>query len=740
MGRQEYNNGLAKLRELRTAIGQADKEVAAAEKVVAAAAAARAKLGDQRARQVMQLASFEGAKADVIAKAGGMSVGDVVDIAPLLDPTPADRRTTAPAAQPQPEPAPAQSAPVTTDAEPVPAASVVEPEPAPAEGTAFAPEPGTGTSEAEQPTVATAVPEQTPAAEERPQVQESGFRELPSIPTGAAGADFTRLDPNLVSTRPNFDHTMRSMVFLDAATGEMTLKDQVVRVDLGGRTPGEILDAVQAAAPGTERIYITAGDPWHIGAERYPTLIAAVAAWLNTPSQKWGVAAGRGRDAAAGHFAHERHPVGRYKRVNPAPKDKGVEILSAGQWFDTKGADVALVRAAFLLLYNALRANRGWEKAALLGFPSLTGLDLWRRTIPTKGDWARGYPAPGMEVRELMHATAGQGRTELILPPRVSERLSGLVELDRTFAYAKHTWKSGVGEPRRLTARGFAVLSESEQEAALMAPSHWNIRVTVPAGWQHVGLLPAPVFGERAWDYPAKPGTRFTTWASGPEVFVALKNPIGPWGIEILDGLVWEAGAPLKLWATKLKETWSKLVANSQVNGDPRVRQASYLAARAVRSILLYTIGAFAQGPTLNTGFTPRGEEVPDGAEILSQDESGITWRRLSHSASDPHPHWAAGVWGGARAALLTMTMRDKEAGTETGVGALHMPPGSVVAFRTDAIYLDLAEDPRWPYRGAPGEYLLKGLLPGPVAAPTTVDELMVLRGRGRAHLAAQRS
>ncbi|MFG2844236.1 hypothetical protein ACGF12_13840 [Kitasatospora sp. NPDC048296] len=738
MGRQEYNNGLAKLRELRTAIGQADKEVAAAEKVVAAAEAARAKLGDQRARQVMQLASFEGAKADAIAKAGGMSVGDVVDIAPLLDPTPADRRTTAPAAQPQPAPAQSAPAPVTADAEPVPAAVAAEPEPA-AEVKAFAPEHGTGTPEAEQATVAPVVAEQTPAAEEPPQVQELGFRELPSIPTGAAGADFTRLDPNLVSIRPNFDHTMRSMVFLDAATGEMTLKERVVRVDLGRRTPEEILDAVQAAAPGTERIYITAGDPWHTGAERYPTLIEAVAAWLNTPSQKWGVDAGRGKDAKAGHFAHERHPVGRYKRVNAGPKERGVEILSAGQWFDAKGADVALVRAAFLRMYNALRAQKGWEKVALLGFPSLTGMDLWRRTIPTRGRWAGGYPAPGLEVRELMHATAGQGRTELILPPRVPAQLSGLVELDRTFAYGKHTWKSGVGEPQRLTARGFAALSETEQDTALMAPSHWNIRVTVPAGWQHVGVLPAPVSGQRAWDYPATPGTRFTTWASGPEVHAALNNPVGRWGVEILDGLVWESGSPIKLWATKLKNAWSGLMAESQVHGDERVRRASYLAARAVRSILLYTIGAFAAGPTVNTGYTPRGEEVPDGAEILSEDQGGTTWKRLSHSASDPHPHWAAGVWGGARAALLTMTMHDKETEAETSVGALHMPPGTVVAFRTDAIYLDLAKDPGWPYQDAPGDYLLKGLLPGPLAAPTSEGELMALRKRGRDHLAAQR-
>ena len=54
--------------------------------------------------------------------------------------------------------------------------------------------------------------------------------------------------------------------------------------------------------------------------------------------------------------------------------------------------------------------------------------DLWTRTIPTKGKWAGGYPVLSEELRGLLHATGGQGRTELILPPRVPETLPALVE------------------------------------------------------------------------------------------------------------------------------------------------------------------------------------------------------------------------------------------------------------------------------------------------------------------------
>jgi hypothetical protein len=42
-----------------------------------------------------------------------------------------------------------------------------------------------------------------------------------------------------------------------------------------------------------------------------------------------------------------------------------------------------------------------------------------------------------------------------------------------------------------VSAATFASWSEKEQINALYRPSHWQIRVTVPKGWDHVGLLPA---------------------------------------------------------------------------------------------------------------------------------------------------------------------------------------------------------------------------------------------------------
>ncbi len=769
MDRKAYTAELAGLRELRGEITAAEKQVAAAQKELE-------KLTAQRARRVAGLAGYEAAKADAVAKASGLSVGDVVRIAPLLDPTPAAVRAAradalvpdAPVVSAAPVSVPA-SAPA---AAPVPVAASVDAElaaavtpaltrpapvveqPVPAAPTAAVPAvevPAVVEGQAvEQPASAAPVvpvapvpaaptapvgPVASVAAPVRP-LAAVGPRELPTLPDGPAGARFEAVTAGLVSKRPNFTQQARATVFLDAATGELAVRDRVVRLDLGARTPGEILDAVLAAAPGTERVYVTAGGPWHDGAERYSTLKDAVAAWLNTPSERWTTAVGSGRDKLAGHFVHQRQPVGRYAPAT-APEGPVTEIRSMGEWFDADGADVVTCRQAFTLLWQALR--RHWDDAVLMGSPSQTGRDLWSRTIPTSGKWAGGYPVLSEELRGLLHATGGQGRTELLLPPRVPEQLPALVEYDRTFAYAKHLWKSPVGTPRRITAAGFAAMSGPEQVKALMSCSHWNVRVTVPQGWNHVGLLPAPVTGDRAWVYPSTPGETFVTWAGGAEIHLALSNHIAPWKVEILGGLLFEDGKPLDEWGKRLKAAWADLTSLSRAHADERQRQAAYLASRAVRSVLLFGLGGFAQRPRLVSGTTPAGEALPAGVEILGQDGDTITWQRQAGFSRDPyaHPEWAAYVWSGARAALLDMKYRQGKE-VVAHAGALHARPGTVVYFGTDGIAL--TERQPWPYRGEPGDYLLKGHLTGPVPHPTSQEEYLKLRGLGRAELAAEQT
>nr|WP_232247368.1 helix-turn-helix domain-containing protein [Kitasatospora azatica] len=155
----------------------------------------------------------------------------------------------------------------------------------------------------------------------------------------------------------------------------------------------------------------------------------------------------------------------------------------------------------------------------------------------------------------------------------------------------------------------------------------------------------------------------------------------------------------------------------------------------AVRSVLLFGLGAFAQRPRLVSGTTPVGEALPAGVEILGQDDQVATWQRQAGFSRDryAHPEWAAYVWSGARAALLDMKYRQ---GKEVigYAGALHAKPGTVVYFGTDGIAL--TERQPWPYRGEVGDYLLKGHLTGPIQHPTSQEQYLKLRGLGRAELA----
>jgi len=161
-----------------------------------------------------------------------------------------------------------------------------------------------------------------------------------------------------------------------------------------------------------------------------------------------------------------------------------------------------------------------------------------------------------------------------------------------------------------------------------------------------VGLLPAPAPGERNCEYPATGGATFTTWAGGAEVYTALSKPVTPWRVEVPDGLVREDGKPIDDWAKQLNAAWADLTNLFRIHADERQRTAAYLASRAVRSILLFGIGGFAQRPRTVGDSTPVGEPLPAGVEILGQDDRVVTWQRSAGSSRDPyaHPEWAAGV------------------------------------------------------------------------------------------------
>ena len=481
-----------------------------------------------------------------------------------------------------------------------------------------------------------------------------------------------------------------------AADGRMWCEGSGTQLALRDRSAAAWLDALP---PRVERVVIV-GDPmWHT--DRDTTMTYDVTEWLTSPlPEGW---------TSGSHYAHERHPVARFIFTGQGTRRR-VEIQHLGSWVPgAETSDPRMAAEAFRMLHDAIKARWGSDSVQLLGSPKTLGEDLWERTIPKNTE----YPLMSQELRELIKTTSGQGRFELFTPPSVPEKLPALHYYDSTFAYAGLTWGLSVGSPTRVTAREYDNALPKLKEKMVRGRGRWHVRATVPADWSHVGLLPCS--GTGGWEYPREPGRTFTTWASGPEVWVALKRG---WHIEIIDGITWQEGKPLDLWRNKLVDAWQSLTSLSQTASGP-YRDAATLAAKMVRSVLLFTIGGFHSSGVQRKGISGSEAEIPAGARPVAEHNGSWSWRgNTSASGGDnAHPEWSAEVYGRMRARLL-----DGPAGT----GALAVPFASVVAFRSDAMML--TTDTGWKNPEAtPGRFRLKGSL-GACVAPRTEGELLALR------------
>lgn len=505
-------------------------------------------------------------------------------------------------------------------------------------------------------------------------------------------------DPDTVRGLPDTGENLSGIVSLRRRTpyGRET-------VFLPGSLPlADILAASLAREAG--RVYLTGPAP--MDTSTGATQAEAVRAWAMQPvGDGWSV-------SSAGHYlASPTLPTLRFVHASGAK----VAVMRAASWWGESDADPVTCAAAWRGLGQVLDRVPAFAGAGLADTPATTGRALWLRTIPE----GKGYPVLSDELRELIAATSGQGRVELRDPPRVG-RVPQLVGhdftyLDGRFMYAALTWGMPVGEPVRWTGDAVAALSDRDRETLLRGRGRWRITATVPAGWEHVGLLMAPR-GDDAWHYPDAPGQTMTTWADGSEVWLAMLNR---WPVTIHEGITWAEGKPLDTWRDALVKVWEA------ANASPE--PAAALAARAVRSILLFALGAFAARSHPITHSAPLDEppDVPAGTEVR---QVGDRWlwqvnaKPSAWSLETAHPEWSATVWARARGRLLSARGVNGQQ-----VGALHLPPAAVVAFSTDALYL-AGGAPDWADDGKPGRFRVKGIAPGEFEWPSSYSELYSLR------------
>jgi hypothetical protein len=442
------------------------------------------------------------------------------------------------------------------------------------------------------------------------------------------------------------------------------------------------------------------------------TIAEQVRAWaLADPGPEW--------STESHYLADADLPVLRFRHISSGLR---VTIMRAASWWGETDAEVVTCEQAWNGLAAALDQVPAFAGAGLADTPATTGRALWLRTIPE----GRNYPVLSDELRELISTTAGQGRIEL--RPMSSYWSATIPEgkprdftyLDGRFMYAALTWGMPVGEPRRWTGAEINGASAREFSEAIRGRGRWRITCKVPAGWAHVGMFMAAADGG-GWCYPDKPGQTFTTWADGSEVWAGMEHG---WEPEIHEGITWAEGKPLDTWQKALVGVWEQANASQA--------PAARLAAKAVRSILLYALGAFATRAHPVTRSVPaeQADQVPAGVEVRRVGEA-LVWTEpgkvSAWTEQTSHPEWSATIWARARTRLLT----GRGVGQER-VGALHLPADRIVAFATDALYI-AGGPPGWADDGKPGRFRVKGTRPGPFDWPATYADLYRLRDEAEA-------
>lgn len=521
----------------------------------------------------------------------------------------------------------------------------------------------------------------------------------------------------LVTDRWGVKGPERATIFVDSATGRwVSVGGQTGQLGWTRRSAAELLS--QLPAP-VRRVYLVGARPQAPGVG---DPAEACRVWFMEDVPNW---------AAGAHYLEDaERPIGRWGRAILGQEEvQEVEVLRADTWFGPAGYTVDQAAQAWAVLRQLLRAEpqRGnlggfGPEALLLTTPSTTGRDLWRRSIGfDRQGRPKTWPVLSPELRQLIQSTSGQGRTEVVAEGPTE--LPGYTHWDMRFAYSALTWGMPVGAPTMVTGKIWAGVADEERDRLLKRRGRWLVTATVPDGWEHVGLLAAPASGsgDKTWTYPRHPGERFTTWTSGSELSLAARQG---WAFTVHEGFHFAEGKPLNDWSATITNMYRDVEKNDDISPDLRE-----LVRGALRLLILSAIGAFAARTRPITKSLPatRANEkcLPPDAPVRVVGDRYV-WSELADrsgwSAKADHPEWSAEIWARCRARLLT----SPTANPAVRAGALHVPPGTVLALSTDGISLGC--DPGWTDDGAVGRFRLKGRAAGPVPRPVNSAENDALR------------
>ncbi len=336
--------------------------------------------------------------------------------------------------------------------------------------------------------------------------------------------------------------------------------------------------------------------------------------------------------------------------------------------------------------------SRTFPGCHLLRTPVQTALALAEHSLP----WQRGgapyeYLLPDQDIQQVIAArcTHGQHRYEDCGAP--GEIVSQVVLYDARVSHAAHL--------RHLPVI-FNPADLVHDEASEYIPfrrGFYRVDVTVPRGWQHIGLVPASAPG-----YPSKPGFSFETWLSWQEVRLLSDYS---WPCAIRERILFAPDGP---GTDPLREFHEHLTASlERLEALPKSDVTRALRA-ALRSIALHLIGNMARGQVENPKEYASLDDLPAdlaGASISHEGQSYIVRQQrpldLFH-ARWYRPEWAAEVWSNTRVAVTRH--------------ALKVPRQELLAIDGDGLYM--RSNPGWPDTGKVGCYRFQAAWRGQVKLP----------------------
>lgn len=363
--------------------------------------------------------------------------------------------------------------------------------------------------------------------------------------------------------------------------------------------------------------------------------------------------------------------------------DRVVTVMSGENWFP-RGVDIPSAIYEFELALSAVRRSFGFS---FLASPTLTGLHCLESKIPF-GVWSCQDEA----FHSLLHRHTTQSRNEFLGQQKINE----FWYYDRRFAYAADVvLDMPIGEP-----------SVAEPVWVPYQPAFYQVRFSVPNGFQHVGLL--PVLAEGGWQWPSD--GEHSTFVAEPELRVAID---AGWRVEVLARWEFDSGRPFEKSVKTLVQLFESF------------KRAGYdIAAGIIRRLVLQAIGAmyarvFEREQIVGESeLLERNDEAVLTAEAQGDGRYSLRDRSERRDSRFYAPIWTAYTWSRARAALAK--------------AMLGIPRERLLGCHVDAIYTT-GEVLTLPDNGRVGQFRLKGKLEElnqtPVSSLSGLQRLKKLTG-----------